>query len=248
MLTKIQKKHLNILSKTNAFIFPEIFSYSSCSGKIFPFKIDISKSYRKAIQDLTSIIQEKFEFDVIVGRKNKGDCFSKVIGPWLDKDDATINGNKIAEGKLNNKKILCIDDIIYTGYSMENSWIPTVKENNGKIIGACFYINEESGNNKMKELKIPYQSLITLNTEAWDYLYKKGAFTKNQYREILDWRKNKDNWALKKLTQEKGLDYLLKLKNGTQDLKRVAEKIIQKAYPQHTEQITESINKIIDTI
>ncbi len=247
MLTKHQQKHLDDLAGSGTFSFPETFSYSSSSGKIFPFGIDISKSYRKSIQDITSKIQKTFEFDVIVSCENKGDCFSRVIGPWLDKDDAVIKGNQIKGADLTDKRVLFMGDIIYTGYSMVNSWIPTIENNNGKIIGAYFYINEKEGRTLMKELEIPYKTLIKLNSNAWEYLHKKGIFTKNQYKEISEWREDKDAWAFKTLTSEKGLIQLLEWYEGSLSMRKIKTKILR-AYPQYKEKILEKMDSVIDNI
>jgi orotate phosphoribosyltransferase len=161
--------------------------------KIFKSIIDIVIEYINKNIDINS-------FDYISGGERRDWFFSLITADILNKKHITIYKNKkivitsddkIIKEDLKDKKVFHIADLMNEASSYINAWIPAIRENGAKIIKSLVIINRKQGGDKLvlKENVEPH-SIIDVEDDFMNDIYKLGLIDKNQSEILLNYMKN----------------------------------------------------------
>lgn len=217
-----QTEYLNILLKCDALRFTDSFFYTQ-SGEIKPFRIEAPAlhknldEYNSILEQAAKKINEKFpQIDIVSGVNLITDGIESISWSSLNlaqmlnvKSHMTITQDNVIRGirEIEGKNILLMEDILGTGYTLENICMPLIKEYGGNILGAYSLIDKMERENPIQNLEC--DSLIKLDNFAWDYL--KNKIPKEHEETINEWQENRFAWAKNKLTSNQGIEKLIEL-------------------------------------
>ena len=94
----------------------------------------------------------------------------------------------------------------------------------------------------MQDLGLESYSLVPLNEHAWDYLQEQGVVTKEVYQVLRKRIEDKDEWAIKTLRSQEGLETMVKLLEDPQKREKM-QKVFTHGYSEQN-LIIEIIDKL----
>lgn len=220
-----QTEYLDILLKCDALRFTDSFFYTQ-SGEIKPFRIEAPAlhkdipSYSLLLQQAANEINEKYpSIDIVSGVNLTKEGIESISWSSLflahkvnAKSHMTIISDDLERGirgirEIEGKNILLMEDVLGTGYTLENICMPLIKECGGNILGAYSLIDKMEIENPIQNLEC--DSLIKLDNFAWNYL--KNKIPQEHKETINEWQENRFDWAKNKLTSNQGIEKLIEL-------------------------------------
>lgn len=243
---ELQKQGLLFLAEAGEPQFTDQwFPYTS--GEVGPYYIQslaVTKrgdTYRWAIDAMCEIILSGVGidgFDVVSGGESRDWDFSNPVAYALGKPHAKLykDGTNIG-ADLDGKRVLHVADLNNEGSSVRDRWLPAVKRNGGSFSGAMFFIDRgEEGSAVMKQLSIPYDSVISMDEKAWKVLLNAGIINKTLFDSLNERLNDRRGWARKAL--KTNIDRLgeMLVHDNPKTVER-AKKILSDGYPEIREEL-----------
>ncbi len=243
---KIQQQGLAILARsgkgfefTNTF-FPYIY------GDIGPYYVH-SESVMKSGNDYYSAIRlmadlvctaskaSGEEVDVIVGGEKRDWVFSGPVASFRKWPHTMLcKDGTIIGAQLKDRIATLIADTNNRGFSVKNYWIPITKKHGSVLRSAFFFVDrQEGGHTLMNELGLLSHAVVSLNAQAWDYLYRQNIISPQYRNSLQNYFEDKKTWASEMLKTDRGLRRLAALIQDP-DLKTRGRgmKILEEGYPE----------------
>ena len=176
-------------------------TFKLTSGKISPYYRDLRivpsfpDVFRKICDLYINYIREQLndqKIDRVAGIPTGGTPFASVIAYVLKKPFMYIRKNPRAHGRQKRiegvltpgDRVLLIDDLITTGFSLEKS-SRTVSDEGGIVEDVLVLLNrKEGGKTKLNSIGITLHSLLDID-EAVTTLYEIGTIDEKQLKTIL---------------------------------------------------------------
>lgn len=226
---EIQQRGLDILCKhKGGFQFTTAF-FPYTSGEIGPYYVQSGvvqndgEDYEKAIDDMSelicSTIGAKVSDMVISGGETRDWIFSLPIALQLCQPHVMLYkpvGNdlvgKTVGADIKGKEVIHVADLNNEGSSPRDLWVPAIKAAGGTIKDIFFYVDRmEDGVKVMEKLGLHSEAVVPLDSDAWEYLQKKGVVNPEVYKSLMTRMEDKDKWARKMLRNHEGLETLAAL-------------------------------------
>ena len=202
---KIQNRNLeNLIRFGGLRVTNTFFPYTS--GQIGPYfiqSVDMCKSgkaYKQAIKDMSKVIRRCIgldSFDVISGGESRDWDFSNPVAINLRLPHAKLYKNKTPEGAdMNGRRVVHVADLNNEGSSPRDLWIPVIRGNGGTINDIVFYVDRlEGGVEEVEKLGLNRHAIISLDSNAWQFLLDSDAISPSVYKSINERLDDKTSWA-----------------------------------------------------
>lgn len=260
---QLQERNLGFLVQDSGFQFTDTF-FPYTSGEIGPYYLQTGviqnnpSHARVALQDFASLISQGMKnthYDLISGGETRDWIFSipialQILGKshvMLYKDGKIVPENT----KIKDRTIAHVADLNNEGSSPRDFWVPAIRKREGIIKNIFFYADRmEQGPKEMEKLGLSSEALVSLNSNAWDYLKREQVVLPEVYRNLAERGKTKeerDAWAVKMLRSERGLERLTELITNPKTLDKAA-KILWKGYPDIELEIRSKLEPRLDSL
>ncbi len=170
-------------------------------NRIFPYYPDKWQNIINGFENL--IVRKKISFDLIAGIATAGIPHSAALGFKLKKPSVFIrkeekdHGTKklIEGGKVKNKKVLLIEDLITTGSSSLKG-VKVLREENAKVTDCLVIVSYgfEESKQAFKKAKVKIHSLTNFET-ILKLAFAQKRFSQKEYDLIKDWFIDPHTWA-----------------------------------------------------
>lgn len=245
-----QDDGLEILVNTKAFKFSETF-FPYTSGQIGPYFVNSEAvlqdgdRFVQAVNLMRDNVRNTLEygFDAISGGESRDWIFSLPLAYALNKPHLSIYKNgKTLGPEIRGKKFVHVADLNNEGSSVEQKWVPTIRDMNGEIEDVFFFVDRlEDGVFAMEKAKVKSHAVVPLDENAWESLKRKyGILNDETYNNIRRRMEDKNSWAREMLLSEEGIlrmRYLLQ--NPVSHEKALG---VLKYYKEIESEITERLN------
>ncbi len=255
-MDKLNKRNLEILVKNDGFKFVDTF-FPYTSGKIGPYYVNSEvvmkngSDYNQAIMDMYNLVFHMIaervygSSDVVISGGERRDwIFSLPTANRLEKSHLMIyKDGKIIGPEIKNRNVIHIADINNEGSSPRDKWIPTIRNNGGKIKDIFFYVDRmEDGRQVTKELGLDSLSLVYLNADSWSYLREKNIINEEIFGNLMVRNNDREEWARKMLRSDNGFRKWVEIFDED---KVKGYNIITKGYPDIRDEMIERLDKPI---
>lgn len=243
-----QKTHLEILSRNGGFEFTDTF-FPYTSGKIGPYFVHSENVMRNgadfftAINDMGRLFNEFITpgGDIVISGGEKRDwIFSMPVAALLVWPHSMIfKDGKIIGANIDGLDVVHIADTNNEGSSLRDYWIPAIKKAGGNIRNILFYVDRlESGSQVVRDMGLMSDSLVPLNSYAWQCLKEHSVVNEMIYHNIMKRMEDREAWARRMLRSEKGLERLAEIYQRTPEK---IMKILNVGYPDLKDELTQRL-------
>ncbi len=251
---QMQKDNLLALAEDDGFKFTDSF-FPYTSGQIGPYYVQSANimshgsHYLKAIKDLMRVIEDDIgerNFNVVSGGERRDYIFSFPVAAGFGKPHAMLfkdpKTDPMLGASVKDKRVVHVADLQNEGSSIEKQWYPQIKEAEGNLVYAFFFVDRlEDGVEAMKRLNVPSDAVIKLNADAWQALLDEGRVNPLQYKSLCERSEiGKDAWAHKMLRER--VDVLEELlRNPATENKGC--KILELGYPELKDELADMLKQ-----